>query len=158
VEAPSPKAAAPELAFGRPGVPTGKADVPAPDALLPARGRILASFGQRLEGSDFRGIAIATLPAAQVVAPREGAVVFAGPFKGYGQLLIIEHGEGYHVLLAGLSRLDAATGDEVLAGEPVGVMDPVSNGQPTLYVELRRNGQPINPIPWLAASKRKVSG
>jgi septal ring factor EnvC (AmiA/AmiB activator) len=128
------------------------------DTSLPARGRVLAGFGDRSEGGEFRGIAIATRPAAQVVAPREGSVVFAGPFKGYGQLLIIEHGEGYHVLLAGLSRLDAATGDEVLAGEPVGVMDPVSNGQPTLYVELRRNGQPINPIPWLAASKRKVSG
>jgi septal ring factor EnvC (AmiA/AmiB activator) len=129
------------------------------DALLPARGRLLAGFGDRSEaGGEFRGIAIATRPSAQVVAPRAGSVVFAGAFRGYGQLLIIEHGEGYHVLLAGLSRLDAAAGDEVLAGEPVGVMDPVSGGQPTLYVELRRNGQPINPIPWLAASKRKVSG
>jgi septal ring factor EnvC (AmiA/AmiB activator) len=72
--------------------------------------------------------------------------------------LIIEHGDGYHVLLAGLSRLDAATGDEVLAGEPVGVMVSGANGRSTLYVELRRHGQPINPLPWLAASKRKVSG
>jgi septal ring factor EnvC (AmiA/AmiB activator) len=146
-----------ELAAPRPGLPAPGPD--AEEALLPARGRVLAGFGDRSEvGGEFRGIAIATRPSAQVVAPRAGSVVFAGPLRGYGQLLIIEHGEGYHVLLAGLSRLDAAAGDEVLAGEPVGVMDPVSSGQPTLYVELRRNGQPINPVPWLAASKRKVSG
>lgn len=161
--APGPKPEAPALALGSPepgsASPPGRAVGSEPgDALLPARGRILAAFGERSDSGEFRGISIATRPAAQVVAPRAGSVVFAGPFKGYGQLLIIEHGEGYHVLLAGLSRLDAVTGDEVLAGEPVGVMDPVSNGHPILYVELRRNGQPINPIPWLAASKRKVSG
>ena len=84
--------------------------------------------------------------------------MFAGPFRGYGQLLIIEHGGGYHVLLAGLSRVDGTVGDEVLEGEPVGVMGSPPGLKPKLYFELRRNGRPVNPLPWLAARKDKVSG
>ena len=85
-------------------------------------------------------------------------MVFAGAFKGYGQLLIIEHGEGYHSLLAGLSRIDNTIGQQVLSGEPAGIMGNPKKGPPILYVELRRNGQPINPLPWLAARKSKVNG
>ena len=70
-------------------------------------------------------------------------MLFAGPFRGYGQLVIIEHGDGYHTLLAGLGRLDTSVGQSLLAGEPVGIM--VAQTQPTLYIELRKNGQPINP-------------
>mgnify|MGYP002019279149 FL=1 len=103
-------------------------------------------------------ITIRTRPAAHVVAPRRGTVVFAGPFRGYGRLLIIEHDEGHHVLLAGLGRIDAVVGDEVLAGEPVGAMTGSLKGTPNLYLELRRSGRPINPLPWLAASKIMVSG
>ena len=126
---------------------------------LPASGRVVHRFGAAAaDGAKAEGITIKTRPAAHVVAPRRGTVVFAGPFRGYGQLLIIEHDEGYHVLLAGLGRIDAVVGDEVLAGEPVGAMTASSNGTPNLYLELRRSGRPINPLPWLAASKSKVSG
>ena len=126
---------------------------------LPTSGRIKHRFGADVGGrTKAEGITIETRPAAHVVAPRSGTVVFAGPFRGYGRLLIIEHDEGYHVLLAGLGRIDAVVGDEVLAGEPVGAMATSSNGTPKLYLELRRSGQPINPLPWLAASKSKVSG
>ena len=72
--------------------------------------------------------------------------------------MIIDHGQGYHSLLAGLARIDTVIGQWVLAGEPVGVMGREAKEKPVLYVELRRDGQPINPLPWLAARKGKVSG
>jgi murein hydrolase activator len=81
-----------------------------------------------------------------------------GPFRGYGLILIIEHGEGYHSLLSGLGRIDGDVGQWVLAGEPVGAMGPATEGNPRLYLELRRQGHPINPQPWLAAGTGKVSG
>lgn len=143
-------------------VPTATT-TPGPDTSsnspLPARGRIVGRFGQRsAAATTAKGVTIETRAAAQVIAPGGGKVVFAGPFRGYGELLIIEHDGGYHVLLAGMSRIDAVVGDDVLAGEPVGVMDPASNGKPTLYFELRRGGVPINPLPWIAATRNKVSG
>ncbi len=127
---------------------------------LPARGVIVAGFGDRLaNGVRSQGLRIATREDARVIAPFEGRVVFAGPFMGYGNLLIIEHRGGYHILLAGLSRIDGTLGQQLLAGEPVGVMGRRQAGNtPTLYVELRRLGKPINPLPWLAAGDRKVSG
>ena len=128
-------------------------------SLLPATGRVVRRFGAAdRDGGRSEGIIIETRPAAHVAAPRQGTVVFAGPFRGYGRLLIIEHDQGYHVLLAGLDRIDAVVGDEVLAGEPVGAMTATSNRKPNLYLELRRSGRPINPLPWLAASRTKVSG
>ncbi len=135
------------------------ARIAAGPSLLPASGRVVHRFGAADgDGGRAEGITIETRPAAHVVAPRRGRVVFAGPFRGYGRLLIIEHDEGYHVLLAGLDRIDAVVGDEVLAGEPVGAMTASSNRTPNLYLELRRSGRPINPLPWLAASRTKVSG
>lgn len=124
---------------------------------FPAVGRLARRYGEasEIEGLS-KGIVIATRPEAQVVAPFDGVVAFAGPFRGYGQLLIMEHSEGYHTLLAGMSRLDGRVGQRVLAGEPVGVMSP--EGDPSLYVELRRDGQPINPLPWLAARTDENSG
>jgi murein hydrolase activator len=125
----------------------------------PAVGRLVGRYGQAMEtGLTRKGITIETGTEAQVVVPHEGTVVFAGAFKGYGQLLIIEHGEGYHSLLAGLARIDNVIGQQVLSGEPAGIMGSPKNGLPVLYVELRRNGQPINPLPWLAARKIKVNG
>ncbi len=125
---------------------------------FPARGQVTARFGQPNDvGVAGKGISIATRQGAQVVAPYDGLVAFSGPFRGYGLLLIIEHGEGYHTLLAGMSRIDATVGQRLLAGEPVGIMDP-DTSQPLLYVELRHNGQPINPLPWLTAQKSKVNG
>jgi septal ring factor EnvC (AmiA/AmiB activator) len=92
------------------------------------------------------------------VAPYDGQVAFSGPFRGYGQILIIDHGEGYHTLLVGLSRIDGGEGQKVVAGEPVGLMGNSDSGRPALYVELRRNGRPINPLPWLTARNDKAGG
>jgi septal ring factor EnvC (AmiA/AmiB activator) len=126
---------------------------------LPARGEITKEFGRAdAYGAASKGITILTRQGAEIVAPYDGRVVYAGPFRGYGQILIIEHSEGYHSLLAGLSRVDAAAGQWVLAGEPVGAMGEQATGDPELYLELRRNGRPINPLPWLALHKGKVSG
>jgi septal ring factor EnvC (AmiA/AmiB activator) len=93
-----------------------------------------------------------------VVAPYDGRVRYAGTFRRYGQILIIEHGERYHTILAGLDRIDAVAGQWVLAGEPVGVMSRGESSGPVLYLELRRSGQPINPLPWLATTSDKVQG
>ncbi len=139
--------------------------VPAPQTgatggvALPARGEITQHFGDDDHmGGRTKGIEIRTRPAAQVVAPSDGVVVFAAPFHGYGQLLIIKSGGEYHALLGGLGRIEAEIGQTVLAGEPVGVMQDSSDGGSVLYFELRRKGQPINPLPWLAARNSKVNG
>jgi septal ring factor EnvC (AmiA/AmiB activator) len=126
---------------------------------FPARGRVVVRFGQTDESQSLsKGISIETRPDGQVIAPYNGQVVFAGPFRGYGLLLIIEHGEGYHTLLAGMARIDGTVGQHLTTGEPVGVMGQQGEGKPLLYVELRHNGQPVNPLPWLTARKAKVSG
>ena len=93
-----------------------------------------------------------TRPGAQVIAPFDGVVLFAGPFKGYGNLLIIEHGDGYHSLLSGLERLDVGVGQNVLTGEPVGIMS--TEGPQKLYIEFRKEGQPVNPGSWFASKKK----
>lgn len=130
-----------------------------PLGALPARGRIVRRFGDRnLLGGKSKGVRIQTRHAAQVTAPRGGDVVFAGPFRGYGKILIIRHNDGHLALLSGLGRVDAEVGDRLLAGEPIGVMDAASQAKPTLYFELRRKGLPVNPMPWLLASRSKVSG
>ena len=82
----------------------------------------------------------------------------SGPFRGYGLLLIIEHSEGYHTLLAGMAQVDCSVGQRLTAGEPVGVMGQDDDTKPNLYVELRHSGQPVNPLPWLTAQKSKASG
>ncbi len=127
--------------------------------MMPARGRVIATFGERESGAaTSKGISILTRTAAQVVAPYDGRVRYAGEFRLYGQILIIEHGERYHTVLAGLNRIDAVVGQWVLAGEPVGVMGHSGSDDPVLYLELRRSGQPINPLPWLATTNDKVQG
>lgn len=125
---------------------------------FPARGTVVGRFGQSDGvGQVSRGITLATRAGAQVIAPFDGKVVFAGPFRGYGLLLIIDHGEGYHTLLAGMARIDGSAGQTLVAGEPVGIMAQ-SEGTPHLYVELRQKGQPVNPLPWLTARKTRVNG
>jgi septal ring factor EnvC (AmiA/AmiB activator) len=130
---------------------------------LPARGRLVRTFGETDQtGLEQRGITVETRPNAQVVSPANGVIVFAGPFRDYGLLLIIATGENYHTLLAGLGRIDGVVGQKVAAGEPVGQMGGADNGTSasgsTLYIELRKQGKPINPLPWLAAGLGKVSG
>ncbi|MDP7182960.1 MAG: peptidoglycan DD-metalloendopeptidase family protein, partial [Alphaproteobacteria bacterium] len=122
-------------------------------------GRLVTRYGESSStaGLAARGLTLATRKEARVVAPYDGEVVFTGPFRGYGKILIIAHGEGYHLLLAGLSRIDSAVGQALLAGEPVGVMGRPENSEPNLYMELHHKGEPINPLPWLAANRKKVS-
>ncbi len=127
--------------------------------VFPVMGQLVMRYNQTSSaGVASRGITIESRAGALVTAPFDGVVVFAGPFRGYGQLLIIEHSEGYHSLLAGLGRIDGALGQWVLAGEPVGVMGSDLRGAYRLYVELRRDGQPVDPLPWLAAADGKASG
>lgn len=124
----------------------------------PARGNLIERFGQDTgTGSSAKGATFKTRLRAQVVAPFDGKVVFAGPFKGYGQILIIQHGDAYHTLLAGMRRVDATLGQRLLAGEPIGVMGSQEAGT-RLYVEVRRKGQPVNPLPWFTAARNKVRG
>lgn len=126
---------------------------------MPAQGQVVAQFGATTApGVTAKGISIETRPDSPVVAPFAGKIVFAGPFHDYGQLLIIAHGQGYHTLLAGLGRIDSTVGRWVLEGEPIGVMGSVSASRPQLYLELRHNGRPVNPLPWLATGSSKLSG
>ena len=126
---------------------------------MPVVGSLSSTFGDTTAGGErSKGITIETTPGARVITPYDGQVVFVGPFRAYGQLLIIQHGEGYHMVLAGFSRIDSVLGQWLLAGEPVGVMGHPADGKPTLYIELRRSGVPINPVPWLTSIERKVSG
>ncbi len=119
--------------------------------VTPVIGRVAVAFGAREEAGAAKGVRFETAEGAQVLAPFGGEVVFSGPFRGYGPLLIIDHGEGYHSLLAGLDRIDADVGQKLLAGEPVGIMPRRGKVPLRLYMELRRGGRPIDPLPWLAA-------
>ncbi len=119
---------------------------------LPAVGTLVGQYGDvNNNGVKLRGIRVETRARAQVIAPHEGVAVYVGEFRGYGQLLIIEHAGGYHTLLAGMARIDSEMGQHILSGEPVGIMGNGDLGDPVLYVELRRSGRPINPLPWIAA-------
>jgi murein hydrolase activator len=136
---------------------------------LPVNGGKIRDFG----GSDGaggveRGISLATRAGAQVTTPCDGWVVYAGPFRSYGQLLILNAGGGYHVLIAGMERISVNIGQFVLTGEPVATMGSTSQvasilattaSQPVLYVEFRKDGTPIDPGPWWAANEgEKVRG
>lgn len=127
---------------------------------LPVRGRIVRRFGQKTaSGAGSKGIVIQARRGAQVVAPFDGRIVFAGPFRDYGQILIIAHGGGYHTLIAGLSRIDVSVNQWLVAREPVGAMSLTQSDNTKLYLELRRKGQPINPLPPRGGQKRmKVNG
>jgi murein hydrolase activator len=125
---------------------------------LPVSGIIVARYGKSAESGRKKGIIIETRSQAAVTSPFDGQIAFAGPFRHYGLLLIIDHGEGYHTLLAGMKQINGTVGQHLLAGEPVGQMDINETQKPTLYMELRRKGSPINPHPWLAAGNGKVSG
>ncbi|MBS3927355.1 MAG: peptidoglycan DD-metalloendopeptidase family protein, partial [Sphingomonadales bacterium] len=111
---------------------------------LPAAGRLVAGFGETRPGQpQSRGLSILLSGGAQVVAPAAGRVAFAGPYKGYGLIAIIEHGGGWTSLVTGLSELDCRVGDNLVAGASLGRMGP---GRPVLGFELRRAGQPVNPL------------
>ena len=148
----------------KPALPFATAHAKLP---LPAQGRRVLAFGERTQyGANSKGMVIETRSGAQVTAPCDGWIVYAGEFRSYGQLLIINAGDGYHVLLAGMSQIDAQPGQFVLAAEPIGTMSgPVKTGQasvqtnaPVLYVEFRKDGRPIDPDPWWVAGQQKVQG
>ena len=116
--------------------------------LRPARGPVVTAYGEQMsKGVTSKGIIIKTRSQAQVISPYDGTVIFAGPFRGYGNLIIIEHGQGYLSLLAGLEEVDCELGQMLLAGEPVGQMP--ESGDARLYVELRKDNHPVNPLTWI---------
>ncbi|PWJ84992.1 septal ring factor EnvC (AmiA/AmiB activator) [Pseudaminobacter salicylatoxidans] len=128
---------------------------------LPVTGRISKRFGQKdASGGVMLGDMVATQSGAIVTAPADGNVLYAGPFRSYGQLLILNAGDGYHVVLAGMSRISVSLGQSVLAGEPIGAMGearvastsaaPNGNSGPELYIEFRKDGKPVDPTPWWA--------
>jgi septal ring factor EnvC (AmiA/AmiB activator) len=126
---------------------------PKSQLMAPVAGTVRQAWGEATEAGPAMGISYNTPPAARVVAPCAGKVVFTDVFRSYGLLLIVDCGGGYHAVLAGFDRLDTRVGQSVQAGEPVGVMpnwNPGGTGRrPSLYVELRHGGQPVNPAPWL---------
>jgi len=136
---------------------------------FPVNGGKIRDFGAPDgAGGIEKGISLAAKPGAQVTTPCDGWVVYAGPFRSYGQLLILNAGGGYHVLIAGMERISVNIGQFVLTGEPVATMGTTSKvasilatapSQPVLYVEFRKDGTPIDPGPWWAASEgEKVRG
>lgn len=131
---------------------------------LPVHGKRALAFGERTQyGGQSKGLVMETRGGAQVVAPCDGWILYAGEFRSYGQLLIINPGDGYHVLLAGLSQIDVQPGQFVLAAEPVGTMSGVEKASapgnaPVLYIEFRKDGRPIDPDPWWVAGQQKVQG
>jgi septal ring factor EnvC (AmiA/AmiB activator) len=115
---------------------------------MPVGGKILRGFGERdADGVASQGLTLAGSNAGPIVAPQDGRVVFAGPFRGYGLIVILEHGGGAHSFLAGFGRVDAEIGQIVEAGEPLGVLpEEKNNARPELYFEWRRGDEPVNPL------------
>lgn len=134
----------------------------------PAQGQLIRQFGDADGfGGQAKGIFIATSTGAQVVSPAAGRAAFAGNFRSYGQLLILDVGEGYHMLLAGMARIKVETGQSVAAGEPVGEMGDVPaqgtmiGGQlqeprPIIYVEFRKAGSAVDPSGWWIGSSKEA--
>ncbi len=118
---------------------------PAAPAGLPVAGRLLRGFNSPGDGGPARGLTFAGAPGARVTAPCGGSVAFAAPFRSYGRMVILDCGQGQHLVLAGMERLDVSGGQRIQAGEPVGVLP--ATGQATLYVELRRGGEAVDPRP-----------
>jgi septal ring factor EnvC (AmiA/AmiB activator) len=111
----------------------------------PVKGRLVYGFGDPDDvGSDSRGMMMKVRSGDIIVAPADGQVVFAGPFKGYGNILILRHNDDYHSFLAGFGRVDTAVGQVVNAGEPLGRAPSDKNGA-QVYFELRYRGSPVDP-------------
>lgn len=149
-------AAIPSRPARRAGIEALKGRLP-----FPAEGPVVHHFGDHRPGApgEVQGLTISTRSSALVTAPHDGTVSFAGPFRSYGRLLIMDLGDGYHLLIAGLAQSDVTVGQWLLAGEPIGSMTRTTDGtRPELYLELRRNGSPVDPLPWMAPSKGKSSG
>ncbi len=137
---------------------------------FPAQGQIVKRFGDGDGlGGSVMGTAIATRKGAQVTAPADGHVEFAGPFRSYGEVLILNPGGGYHILLAGMGTITAGTGEFLRAGEPVGQMgngpssvtllgEGLQDGRPVLYIEFRNNTNAIDSGPWWIGGMKEARG
>lgn len=138
------------LAAALPAVPepVPSSSIPPPrDFQLPVDGRTLRGFGARREsGLASTGLELAPVAGAQVVAPARGRVAFAGPYRGFGRIVIIEHEGGWTSLVTGLARVDLAVGETVIGGSPMGV---AGGGEAPVTFELRRDGKPVNPLQFL---------
>ncbi len=137
---------------------------------FPAQGQIMRRYGEKDSlGVEAQGLMIATRKAAQVTAPADGKVEFAGPFRSYGQVLILNPGGGYRVLLAGMKNVTPAVGEFLRAGEPVGEMgdgpasvtlfgEVVQDGRPVLYIEFRNSSEAIDSGPWWIGGLKEARG
>lgn len=134
---------------------------------LPAAGDVLRTFGDPDgTGHDAKGIVIATAPAAVVTAPADGTVVYAGQFRSYGKMVILNPGSGYHIVLSGMDAVNVHAGQFVLSGEPIGAMGDkrvasaaafsLETNRPTLYIEFRKDGNSVDSRPWWAKDAGKV--
>ncbi|MCZ2328397.1 peptidoglycan DD-metalloendopeptidase family protein [Bartonella sp. F2] len=124
---------------------------------------------QRLNGNSHTmmrfGEMIETKPDAVVVAPARAIVAFAGPFRSYGQLIILNVGQGYHIVLIGMAKINVTQGQIIFAGEPLGRMGEqfiantaaldIGKSAPMLYIEFRKRGKPVNPTPWWRTKKSR---
>lgn len=128
---------------------------------FPTAGKLVRHFGDDDGfGGTVQGDTLETGAGATITAPVDAVVLYAGAFRSYGQLLILDAGNGYHVVLSGMAKINVSQNQFVLAGEPVGVMNeqliasstpvPIRNGAPMLYIEFRKDTKPINPAPWWA--------
>jgi septal ring factor EnvC (AmiA/AmiB activator) len=128
--------------------PAASASAPSPGTFqLPVQGRTLLGFGaKRDSGLASTGLTLAPAEGAQVVAPARGRVAFAGAYRGFGRIVIVEHAGGWTSLVTGLARVDVAVGDSVIGGSPLG---RASGGTEPVTIELRRDGTPVNPLQFM---------
>ncbi len=135
---------------------TTPVNLPAGSGGAPVAGRIIQGFGAATLAGPAEGVSYGAAPGARVISPCAGTVMFAGAFPAYGLMVITDCGDGTSVVLAGMHHLDVATGERLAHGQPVGSMLGYNPAQPTrqpvLYVELRQNGAPVDPQPWLAGA------
>ena len=133
------------------------ASIPAGGAGAPVAGHVVQVYGAQTAAGPSTGITYATAPGGRVTSPCGGTIMYAGPLPSYGNVVIADCGGGLSAVLAGMSRLDVSQGQHVLHGQPLGVMQPFDPArpahQPYLYVELRRNGLPVDPTAWLGAGR-----
>jgi len=126
---------------------------------VPVAGDILRQFGDADgTGHEAMGMTVATNPETVVTAPADGLVVFAGAFRSYGQMIILDVGDGYHLVLSGMDTINTRQGKFVFSGEPLAVMGAkrvasatalaLETDRPTLYIEFRKDGRPVDSRPW----------
>ncbi len=129
---------------------------------LPVAGDVLRQFGDADgTGHEAMGMTLATNPETVVTAPADGHVVYAGAFRSYGQMIILDTGDGYHLVLSGMETISTRQGKFVFAGEPLAVMGAkrvasatalaLETNRPTLYIEFRKDGKPVDSRPWWTA-------